>query len=289
MKVNYECASCMLRQSREAIEHATEDNEKRMDATLKVLNFMNTNFKKSRQSNKLGTDLHHMIMEETGNNDPYKNLREEGNKLALKLIPMVEELIKKDDSLENYVKIAVAGNVIDFGALEENTDMESLIKKQVTRKPVINDIDKLDNALKKAKDILYLTDNGGEIVFDKFLIQKIKEDYDVNITLALKESPILNDALVPDAEDLNMEEYTTIISTGASSVGVVEDYISSELKEIMNNVDLIISKGMGNYEGLTEMTVDTPVYFLLTTKCNVISREIGVPIKSPVIIEKYLN
>lgn len=288
MKVNYECASCMLRQSREAIEHATDDYEKRMDVSLKVLNFMNNNFKKNKQSNKLGTNLHHFIMRETENDDPYKKLREEGNRLALRLIPMVEELIRKDNTLENYVKIAVAGNVIDFGALEQDTDMESLIKKQIEREPVINDVDKLDAALRSADDILFLTDNGGEIVFDKLLIQKIKEDYDVNITIALKEGPILNDALISDAEDLNLGEFADIISTGASSVGVVEEYISSELKDLLNNVDLVISKGMGNYEGLTEMNVSSPVYFLLTTKCNVISREIGVPIRSPVILEKHL-
>lgn len=289
VKVNYECASCMLRQSREAIEHATENHEKRMDVTLKVLNFMNENFRKGTNSNKLGTDLHHMIMTETNNNDPYKKLREEGNEIAQRLIPMVNELIEKDESLENYVKIAVAGNVIDFGALDENTDMESLLKRQITRKPAINETKSLDMALKKAKNILFLTDNGGEIVFDKLLIKKIKEDYDVNITVALKENPILNDALIPDAEKLNIDKYAHIISTGASSVGVVKDYISKELKEYMDSVDLIISKGMGNYEGLTEMHIETPVFFLLTTKCNVISREIGVPLGSPVIVKKNLS
>lgn len=279
----------MLRQSREAIEHATEDHEKRMDVTLKVLSFMNENFKKGTNSNKLGTDLHHMIMDETDNNDPYKILREEGNQIAENLIPMVKELIKKDESLENYVKIAVAGNVIDFGALDENTDMESLLIKQITRKASINDSQILDADLKKAKNILFLTDNGGEIVFDKLLIKKIKEDYDVNIIVALKENPILNDALIPDAKKLKLEDYAHIISTGAASVGVVKDYISDELMEYLNSVDLIISKGMGNYEGLTEMHIETPVYFLLTTKCNVISREIGVPLGSPVILKKTLS
>lgn len=289
MKVNYECASCMLRQSREAIEHATDDYEKRMDVTLKVLEYMDDNFKKNINSNKLGTDLHQMIMKETNNYDPYKELREEGNRVAKKLIPMINELIQKDNNLENYIKIAVAGNIIDFGALEENTDMESLLKKQITKKPAINDSKKLDKDLQKATTILYLTDNGGEIVFDKLLIQKIKEDYNVDIILASKENPILNDAMVSDAKELNLEKYAHVISIGASSVGVVKDYISDELKEYMNSVDLIISKGMGNYEGLTEMSIETPVYFLLTVKCNVISREIGVPVGSPVILKKYLT
>ncbi len=289
MKLNYECASCMLRQSREAIEHATNDNEKRMDVTLKVLEYMNNNFKRNKQSNKTGTDLHHLIMKEVGNDDPYKELREEGNEIAKKLIPMVEKLIEDDESLENYAKIAVAGNVIDFGALEEDTNMEELIKKQIKKEPVINDINKLDKALQEASNVLYLTDNGGEIVFDKFLIKKIKKDYDVNITIALKEKPILNDAIVSDAYELELDKYAKIMSTGANSVGVVKDYVSDELKELMDNVDLIISKGMGNYEGLTEMKIKTPVYFLLTTKCNVISREIGVPLASPVMVKRNLN
>jgi len=164
-----------------------------------------------------------------------------------------------------------------------------LIKNQLTIKPAINDREILENDLHNAKTILYLTDNGGEIVFDKLLIKKIKEEYDVNIILALKENPIINDAIVSDAKKLKLEKYAEIISIGASSVGVVKDYISNELKEYMNSVDLIISKGMGNYEGLTEMYLKTPVYFLLTVKCNVISREIGVPIRSPVILKKYLT
>lgn len=283
VKVNYECASCMLRQSREAIENATDDTEKRMDVTLKVLEFMNEKFKENINSNKLGTDLHHMIMKETNNDDPYRALREEGNQLAKRLIPTAEKIIKDNPSLETYVKIAVAGNIIDFGALEQTTDMEPLIKQKIKEDPVINDVDKLDEDLKKAERILFLTDNGGEIVFDKLLIQKIKEDYNLEIILALKEKAILNDAIVSDAYDLELDKYSTIISTGANSVGVVKDYISSDLHMLLDNVDLVISKGMGNFEGLTEMNTKSPIYYLLNTKCQVISDEIGVPLGSSII------
>lgn len=94
--------------------------------------------------------------------------------------------VKENPSFENYVKIAVAGNIIDFGALEESTNMEELIKEQLKRQPSINHIDKLDKALQTAKTVLYLADNCGEIVFDKLLIEKIKEDYNLEIILALK-------------------------------------------------------------------------------------------------------
>jgi len=289
VKVNYECASCMLRQSREAIEHATESNKIRMKSTLKVLEFMDKNFKKDVNSNKLGTDLHHLIMKETGNDDPYKMLREEGNRIGLKLMPTAKEIIQEDPSFENYVKIAVAGNIIDFGALEEDTDMEKLIRDKIVEEPVINDIALLEKELENANRILYLADNGGEIVFDKLLIQKIKEDYDLEIILALKEGPILNDALMKDAKDLDLDKYATLITTGARSVGVVNAYISDELHMLLDEVDLIISKGMGNYEGLTEMHIKSPVYFLLTAKCNTIAREIGVENGNKVVQKKRLS
>lgn len=289
MKVNYECASCMLRQSREAIEHATESDKIRMKSTLKVLEFMDNNFKSDVNSNKLGTDLHQLIMKETGNDDPYKMLRQEGNRIGLKLMPTAQDIIQENPSFENYVKIAVAGNIIDFGALEEDTDMEKLIRDKIVEEPVINDISLLEKDLKNAKRILYLADNGGEIVFDKLLIQKIKEDYDLEIILALKEGPILNDALMEDAIDLKLDEYATLITTGARSVGVVNAYISDELHRLLDEVDLIISKGMGNYEGLTEMHVKSPVYFLLTAKCNTIAREIGVEKGNKVVQKKILS
>ncbi|MDO5825578.1 MAG: ARMT1-like domain-containing protein [Methanosphaera sp.] len=280
MKVKYECASCMLRQSREAIENSVEDFDKRMAITLEVLDFMHENFKKDTNSNKLGTDLHRMIMELTGNDDPYKLYREEGNTLAKRLIPSVTRIIDMNPTLESYVKIAVCGNIIDFGALKQDTDMEKLIREKINEKLIINDVDKLDEDLKKANKILYLADNGGEIVFDKLLIEKIKEDYDLEIILALKKSPILNDAIVSDAYDLGLDEYATIISTGTNSVGVVKDYISDELTDLLDNVDLVISKGMGNFEGLTEMDIKTTIYYLLNSKCNVISSQIGVDLGS---------
>lgn len=286
MKVKHECASCMLRQANEAIEHASPDEDIRMDTILKVLEFMNENFNENVNSNKLGTDLHHLVMEHTHCNDPYKEFREKGNNIAKKMIPSVENMLEENPSLENYVKIAIAGNIIDFGALKEDADMEKAIIQQLNNPLISTDINEFENSLNKAKNILYLADNGGEIVFDKLLIKKLKEDYNLNITLALKEGPILNDALVQDAINLNLDKYATLISTGASSVGVVKDYISDELHELLNTSDLVISKGMGNFEGLTEMNTKSPIYFLLSIKCSAISKEVGLDVGSNALMKR---
>ncbi|MDO5852151.1 MAG: ARMT1-like domain-containing protein [Methanobacteriaceae archaeon] len=282
MKVKYQCASCMLRQTREALDYTKVTDEEKMRITQEIIQKLAKVFNPTTQSNKLGTDLHTFIKKETKNSDPYKKPREKGNQLAKKII----HDIKLTDKFEDYVQLAIIGNIIDFGSLEKDVNIEKLIMDNLEQNPVINDTKKLKEAIIKSENILYLADNGGEIVFDKLLIQKIKKDYDTNIILALKEGPILNDALISDALDLNLDQYAKIISTGASSVGVVEEYISEELKELLKTSDLIISKGMGNFEGLTEMTLEKPVYYLLNSKCDVISSEIGVKKGSNLVIEK---
>jgi len=137
-------------------------------------------------------------------------------------------------------------------------------------------VDELEDALIKYDKVLYLVDNTGEIVFDKLLLEKIKE-YDVDITVAVKEKPILNDACLEDALDAGIDELADIISIGTDSVGIVQSMISPEFKDYFENSPFIISKGMGNYEGLTEMNLDgQDVFILLCTKCKAISKDLGI-------------
>lgn len=227
-------------------------------------------------SNATGTRIHQYIKKETGCFDPYINEKKQGNEIALSLMPKVREILKENDSLETYVKIAIVGNILDFGAFDLGTDIESLIFEGLEKELIINKIDEFEEALKKYDKILYLVDNTGEIVFDKLLLEKIK-DYDVDITVAVKENPILNDACMEEALEAGLDEVANLITTGSDSVGVVESMISDDFKEYLKNSPFIISKGMGNYEGLTEMNLEgQDVFVLFCTKCNAISKDLGV-------------
>ena len=133
---------------------------------------------------------------------------------------------------------------------------------------------------------MYLVDNTGEIVFDKLLLSRIKE-YDLDITIAVKSEPILNDACMEDAIDAGLDEFGEIVEIGAGTVGYVDSEISDEFRKIFNDHEFVISKGMGNYEGLTEIDLsDKEVYFLLCAKCNTIAREIGVNVKDMIILKE---
>ena len=129
---------------------------------------------------------------------------------------------------------------------------------------------------KKAREVLYLADNVGEIVFDKLLIEKLK-NYGVTVKVALKEKPILNDACISDALEVGLDDIAELVSTGTDSIGVIYEDLSPEFKEIFQKADMVIAKGLGNYEGLDEMDLgDKPVFCLLNAKCQPVARDIGV-------------
>ncbi|AXV38046.1 MAG: hypothetical protein CIT01_07460 [Methanobacterium sp. BRmetb2] len=283
MKVYYECASCFLRQAREALDLATSDESLKMDVTTDITKVLCSKFHDKAVNNVIGTEIHRLIKNRTNNNDPYQNEREICNDIAMKYLPVIKEAVKTEDDLESYIKASIIGNLLDFGALGVDMDTEALINKTMHNGLAVNHVDKLESALKNAKNVLYLADNVGEIIFDKILIKKLK-DYDVNITVALKEKPILNDACVEDALKIGLGEFADLKSIGTDSIGIIYPETSEEFKEIFNNADMIIAKGLGNYEGLTELESDKPIFCLLNAKCNPVAKDIGVNMGDNVIL-----
>lgn len=286
MKVSYECGPCFLRQAREALDLSTDDETLKMEIMGEIFKYLSENFKKGTNSNSTGSTMHNLIKERTGCTDPYYKEKIEGNEIALKYLPDVKRILEEDDSLENYVKIAIIGNILDFGAFTLDDDIESVIKKSLEKELTIKDIEEFEKSLKENDKVLYLVDNTGEIVFDKLLLSKIRE-YGLDITIAVKSEPILNDACMKEALDAGLDEFGEIVEIGAGTVGYVDSKISDEFREIFNSHKFIISKGMGNYEGLTEIDLsDKDIYFLLCAKCKTISWDIGVNLHDMLLFKK---
>ena len=276
MKISYECGACFLRQAREAMDLATDDDDLKIEINGEIFKFLAKTFKKGTNSNKTGSYIHNLIKEKTNCHDPYVNEKRLGNEIALKYLPLAQNILDENDTLENRVKIAIVGNILDFGAFELSEDIEKLIKDSLDKDLAVKDIESFENALKKYDNVLYLVDNTGEIVFDKLLLSKIQE-YDLDITIAVKSQPILNDACMEDAISTGLNEFGEIVEIGAGTVGYVDSEISDEFREIFNAHEFVISKGMGNYEGLTEIDLSKKeVFFLLCAKCGTIAKDIGV-------------
>ena len=286
MKISYECGPCFLRQAKEALDLSTDDDLLKMEIMEDIFKFLSNNFTKDTNSNGTGSKMHRMIIERTGCSDPYYNEKIEGNEIALKYLPEVKRILENDDSLENYVKIAIIGNILDFGAFTLDDDIESVIRDSLDKDLTVKDIEEFENALRTNDKVLYLVDNTGEIVFDKLLLEKIKE-YDIDITIAVKSLPILNDATRKEALDVGLDEFGEIVEIGCGTVGYVDSEISDEFREIFDSHNFVISKGMGNFEGLSEIDLSSKeVFFLLCAKCNTISRAIGVNLHDMLLFKK---
>lgn len=286
MKISYECGPCFLRQAREAMDLSTDDDDLKMEIMNDIFKYLSETFKKGTNSNKTGSYMHNLIKQKTNCHDPYVNEKKLANEIALKYLPIAQNILDEEDSLENRVKIAIVGNILDFGAFTLDDDIEFFIKDSLKKDLAVKDIENFEDSLNRHDKVLYLVDNTGEIVFDKILLSKIKE-YDVDVTIAVKSFPILNDACMDDAINAGLDKFGKIVEIGAGTVGYVDSEISDEFREIFNQHEFIISKGMGNYEGLTEIDLSNKdIYFLLCAKCGTISKDIGVNLHDMLILNK---
>jgi uncharacterized protein with ATP-grasp and redox domains len=235
-----------------------------------------TEFRKGAVANQIGTKIHRTIKRQTGNQDPYHEQRKKSDQIALQLLPQVEKILEKNGNLESYLKASIAGNILDFGALGLNSNIEAMVMLTLEKVLTIDNSDELVQQLEKAENVVYIADNVGEIVFDKLLIKKLLK-YGIEITVALKEEPILNDACMKEALEVGLDEVAKLTTIGTDSVGVIYQDLSEEFKQKFKEADLIIAKGLGNYEGLDEMQLgDKPIFCLLNAKCEPIARDIGV-------------
>jgi len=226
--------------------------------------------------------IHRRLREITDVKDPYLKVKQSFNRLALKMLPQIEHTIgEADDPFAMAVKFAIAGNIIDSGAkaaLSESEVLETLNK--TVAMPLLGDTDSFKKAVNNATDILYLTDNAGEIVFDRLLINFLPKGRTV---LAVKGCPVINDALIADAEAAGLTKLIKVIENGSDAPGTILEDCSAEFIEIFKNADIIISKGQGNYETLSGRTEN--IFFLLKVKCPPIAADIGFPPGSHVLLE----
>jgi len=270
MKVYLDCMPCFLKQTIQAGRLVTED-EKVIKKMVDEAALMIPEMPPESTPPEIGEKIHRRIKEIAGTDDPYRDVKEMNINEALELYPEMEKLVKEsDDPLLTAVKAAIAGNIIDFGTGHE-FDLTEDIRKLVESDLGINHYEAFKETLSKAESILYLGDNAGESVFDRLLIDQLKKP----VTYVVREIPILNDVTFADAEASGLiETAAEIISSGTTAPGVILSLCSEDFIKKFNEADMVISKGQGNYEGLSD--VDRPVFFLLKAKCPVIAQDLDV-------------
>jgi len=274
LKVEAECAACILsRGAAEAIE-ATPNPALRFRAMAELLRLLYKEFRPTAVPADLGTKRDRLIKRITGNNDPYKRSKRISNEKALTLLPyakkMVEEGYTQQDRFKKACLCAMVGNIMEFDIPGHKFTFNILRKsfREAAKDLAINDSNEIYELTKEAHTVLYLADNAGEIVFDALLVEQLK-NMGLTVIVGVKGGPVINDATLEDAEVSGMSKIADkIITTGTDAVGLAIKEASTEFLDVYNSVDIIFAKGMGYAETLTEYKLKKPHALLFRTKCN---------------------
>jgi uncharacterized protein with ATP-grasp and redox domains len=227
---------------------------------------------------EIGMAIYKIIYRVSKNSDPYREIKERYTENLLALYPQLQDkIISSKDSLYTALTFAALANAIDLGA-DHNFDFDKTISTFFHEDFEISEYSEFKKTLKTAKRILYIADNAGETVLDKLLIEQLNKP----VIYAVRSNPIINDATIDDARHAGIDSIAEVISSGCDAPGTILKLCTTQFKEIFWSADMVISKGQGNYETLSD--VDRPIFFLLQLKCPVVARNLRLKRRSTILI-----
>ncbi len=261
---------------------ASSDPELRMCIVEAMTALLAEHFRDDAVPSHIGTERDLLVQRMTGK-DPYADLKRQSNELALALLPDVLAMVDavKDPPLRFRLAalVAAAANSIEFdvaGRAFSLADLRGLIER-VETELAIDHTEEFRRLCMEVDEVLYLMDNAGEVVLDMVLIREIKR-LGPRVIAVVKSGPVLNDATIEDAKAVQLESYADVVmSTGTPSIGVNIDKSSDEFRRVFFSAKMIVAKGMGNYESLTESEPHCPIIHLMRTKCAPVAEHVGVP------------
>lgn len=271
MKTYFDCVACIVRQGLDAVRQVSADEaviEKVLRKTLLTASEIDYNISPA----EIGRVIHKTIRDETGNPDPYLEIKNKANQAAMSYLPTARKKIEKSsDPFKAAVHYAIAGNILDFALFtqwDEKRFQDSL--EAVFAKHIPDDISLLEKKVMHAKSIMLIGDNAGEVVFDRLLLEQFPQ---TKIYYAVKGEPVINDVLEADAIFAGIDKYAQIISNGTDSAGTVLQLCSQEFLDVFNSVEVVVAKGQGNFETLNDC--DREIFFLTQIKCKTVSRDLN--------------
>lgn len=268
MKTSLDCLPCFLKQTLQAARLATDDALLQKKILHRVARLLpDLDFDLSPPENSVR--VYDTIATLSGCTDPFATIKKQSNDLGKALTPLVQQNIKNAaDPLYTACLYSVAGNIIDYGANHE-CNAEEIIKGCLDQPFALDDYNLFKKELDSATSLLYLGDNSGEIVFDTLVVRQLRHQFPkLQITFVVKQRAIINDALLADAKSCGLENLCTVIDNGTGCPGSPLGECSTEFRDYFSEADIIISKGQGNFETLSEQT---GLYFLLICKCPVVA------------------
>jgi uncharacterized protein with ATP-grasp and redox domains len=266
MKTYFECIPCFIRQVLDAARITSNDTQVQLRVLRQALKLA-SEVDLMQSPPAMAQQIHRYIREFTGNPDPYAELKDRFNKIALQMYPDLRTRVEQSaDPLETAVRLAIAGNIIDFGVSSniEESQVRQTIAESLEAPLDLDELADFKKAVKEAESILYLGDNAGEIIFDRLLLEQLPCN---KIAFVVKKGPVINDATRADAITAGITDIVEVIDNGSDAPGMILEDCSEQFRNRFEKTELIIAKGQGNYETLSE--VNKNIFFLLRAKCPV--------------------
>ncbi len=288
MKVHLDCFPCFFKQTIIASRLGTRDEA----LQVKVLKAVCEEIKATDMSQTPAhstTFIHRKIRNLLGK-DPFKEIKSEYNQIALRLYPDLKKMIENStDPLWTASRLAIAGNVIDFGIFT-SVDITGTIERALNNPITVDNYEQFKEHLDNAEEVLYLLDNAGEIVFDRLLIETII-NLGKKVKAVVKGYPVLNDSTIDDAIEVRLTDICEIVDNGSDCVGTILEFTSKKFNDLFNQSNFIISKGQGNYETLCtyKSSSKQKIFFLFQSKCDVVSSVLGISKGSMLLMQDIIS
>jgi uncharacterized protein with ATP-grasp and redox domains len=279
MKIGSRCGYCLLHRGYKMILMSTDDEGTRREAMQGLLALLGRDFTPDAVPSVIGAERGRVIARVTGCADPYVELKRGSNEAGLKMLPALRALVEEKPPRERFrmaCLISCLGNVIDYDVPGNNSDIGDAMKL-LGEGFYLDDTDEFKSMIRPGARLLFFTDNAGEIAFDTLVVEELRR-LGCHVTVAVKAGPSLNDALMDDAEAVGMTGAADeVITTGAAAIGVRLDEAPDWFRDRFESADLIIAKGMANWETLTETPAPCPLMYIFRTKCEPVATAVGVP------------
>lgn len=274
MNIDPACVECIINQSKR-VANAIHADEKLSQEITKAVEAMAPEFSFNQSPPEVASAVYEKMAKIAGKVDLYDEVKKLSTLKAQEFVPFLEkEVFSSSNPLLTATKVAVAGNVIDLAA-EYTFDLNEELEKIFHTSFSVNDFDLLRDRLSQASSLLYIADNAGEHIFDLIYVKTILSLYpQIKLTYMTRGNAIINDVTFEEAEEAGFSEVCELISSGVNTPGFVYDRANKASQRLFDNADIIITKGMGNYECLSEVDRQD-LFFLLKVKCNVVARSLG--------------
>ncbi len=271
MRIGPGCDDCIAKFLAKVAADSSEDSARQAEVH-RELQELHRNYFSRKSPPQLAGAIGDIFQRERGEIDPFLEVKDRSTRLGLELLPELRRIVAESaDSFAAAVRLAIAGNIIDYGATPDFdlAQARTRIMEALLLPADQAAIDLLKTSMDRAERILYILDNCGEAVLDRLLMEPYRE----KITIGVRGRPAQNDVTRRDAI-LSGLDFAPVIDTGDNSPGVVQERASKVFLDALDRADLVIAKGQGNFESL-EDNVSRPTFFLFRAKCPVIMNYIG--------------